>query len=635
MTIELNPITSGYSTGLINDNFQAIEDYVNDKLLQRDGVETGEVNQMEVDLDMNSHFVFNLPEPVLEHQAARLKDVQNAIAGSDSANLISFTPYSTVSSTNVQAAIQEIVDEVGDIDDRELKGRSHVFVEDFGAVGDGTTDDTTAIQNAIDSGDPVAGIIGKTYLVTGLTKTNAAHVYLKDLDLSLDDSATTHCLDISNATGGRIENVSTFIDNANVAAADASGLFLHDSSNVQIYGGRFEGGKNDNYGTGAFHGPLFINNCTNISVDTCEMLGGALENCYLDLCFNSRIVNCYSHDPVLNSCIGTSRGGYNLIANCVAENSTTSAISANGIHNTVTGNIVRGTSAALSAGINVGHPSLYQADFTTVTGNTVIDAVEAGIAVTGCGNVVLSGNVVRADAVATKYGLFAANEPGDVTFDGNILVGVFEQNIRYFNSTASRPKVVITGNKADSSTSNAISISGAGEAVVAGNNMKNAGFGGTPSFIAFVVFSSSRTAHVSDNIFINDQGSGFGPESAIRAPGSTDVVNIGIYNNHLRGWVGGSGPFQLSTSSAQKKKVRDNDISDDPLTGVVTPTAGTSSTVVTNGNCLALFSMPTVIGSTSGAQEQMPAIQTIGDGSFTIQHFTGVDGSDSYRWSIQ
>ncbi len=115
MTIELNPITSGYSTGLINDNFQAIEDYVNDKLLQRDGVEAGEINQMEVDLDMNSHFVYNLPEPLLEHQAARLKDVQDAIAGG-SANLITFTPYGLITSENVQGAIQELVDELGNVE---------------------------------------------------------------------------------------------------------------------------------------------------------------------------------------------------------------------------------------------------------------------------------------------------------------------------------------------------------------------------------------------------------------------------------------------------------------------------------------------------------------------------------------
>lgn len=59
MTIELNPITSGYSTGLINDNFQSLEDYINSKLLNRDGLEVGEANQMENNLDMNSHAILN------------------------------------------------------------------------------------------------------------------------------------------------------------------------------------------------------------------------------------------------------------------------------------------------------------------------------------------------------------------------------------------------------------------------------------------------------------------------------------------------------------------------------------------------------------------------------------------------
>ena len=46
-----------------------------------------------------------------------------------------------------------------------------VFPESYGAVGDGTTDDTTAIQNAIDSGFPV-WLSAKTYKVTTLTVTS-------------------------------------------------------------------------------------------------------------------------------------------------------------------------------------------------------------------------------------------------------------------------------------------------------------------------------------------------------------------------------------------------------------------------------------------------------------------------------
>lgn len=114
MSVELNDITSGYSTGLINDNFQLVEDELNNNVLRRQGLATGEANHMEVGLDMNSNFVYNLPEPVLEHQAARLQDVQNAISGdTNQANLIIFTPYANISAANLQGAVQELADGTG------------------------------------------------------------------------------------------------------------------------------------------------------------------------------------------------------------------------------------------------------------------------------------------------------------------------------------------------------------------------------------------------------------------------------------------------------------------------------------------------------------------------------------------
>lgn len=72
---------------------------------------------MEVDLDMNSNRVINLAEPAEENDAARLKDVQNAIAGDTTANLISFTPYGDITSDTVQGAVQEVEDNIQSIED--------------------------------------------------------------------------------------------------------------------------------------------------------------------------------------------------------------------------------------------------------------------------------------------------------------------------------------------------------------------------------------------------------------------------------------------------------------------------------------------------------------------------------------
>lgn len=81
MTVELNPVTSGYSTNVINDNFQKVEDWVNLNALWRQGVELGQANQMEAPLDMNSNPILNIgfdpdnPDSLLDMGVADLRYV--------------------------------------------------------------------------------------------------------------------------------------------------------------------------------------------------------------------------------------------------------------------------------------------------------------------------------------------------------------------------------------------------------------------------------------------------------------------------------------------------------------------------------------------------------------------------------
>ena len=109
--VTLTNVASGYDLAKINENFQTIEDELNNKVLYRDNP-VGTANELITDLDVNGKKLYNLPTPTLPSQAARLQDVQQAISGTPSANLVPFTPYSTLASTNVQAAIQELLDEI-------------------------------------------------------------------------------------------------------------------------------------------------------------------------------------------------------------------------------------------------------------------------------------------------------------------------------------------------------------------------------------------------------------------------------------------------------------------------------------------------------------------------------------------
>lgn len=111
MKVTLSDVASGYNLQNINANFDAIAEALNDKVLWRDNP-VGEPNTLETGIDANGQPIYNLPEPTQLNQAARLQDVVNSISGVTAANLITFTPTGTISSTTVQGAIAEVASEV-------------------------------------------------------------------------------------------------------------------------------------------------------------------------------------------------------------------------------------------------------------------------------------------------------------------------------------------------------------------------------------------------------------------------------------------------------------------------------------------------------------------------------------------
>lgn len=108
--LTLNNIESGYLTHTAYNANNALIEAALENTLSRDGTTP---NQMGANLDMNSNRILNLSQPLNSSEAARLADVQAAISGLPTANLIPFTPYANIASNTVQGAIQEEVDDLG------------------------------------------------------------------------------------------------------------------------------------------------------------------------------------------------------------------------------------------------------------------------------------------------------------------------------------------------------------------------------------------------------------------------------------------------------------------------------------------------------------------------------------------
>ncbi len=112
--LTLADITSGYAApAKYNSNNTAIETAV-ENTLSRDGTEP---NQMEAVLDMNSNLIINLAPPVNDNDAARLADIQAAMQGLGSANLITISDADGhYTGGNVEAALDEIGDSINAIE---------------------------------------------------------------------------------------------------------------------------------------------------------------------------------------------------------------------------------------------------------------------------------------------------------------------------------------------------------------------------------------------------------------------------------------------------------------------------------------------------------------------------------------
>jgi hypothetical protein len=334
----------------------------------------------------------------IDNLDGRLMVLASDLAAATGATLVGYkAPYSGTTATTVAAKLAY-----------------YISVKDFGAKGDGTTDDTAAIRSAVAacSGAQLYFPAG-TYLVSGI------------IDLVSNISII-----------GDIKQSILKIKSGTYSSANASIFRAANVGNIYIYGLDFNGNKG-NIGTTRNPINTIYNSysviydtcrwvscegiCLNISTDPqyCQILGctffqcgGAPDNS--DGYRNQAIA--FSGASTTNS-LGTQiRGNYFYaqgldcisMTNCndivisdnIAEDSYTFLFNApapyRSVNVTVTGNVIRNTNqGSLSNAVNPVAIDLPYVSNCTIVGNAIYKCAQSGIGIfEGSSNVVIDGNTL-------------------------------------------------------------------------------------------------------------------------------------------------------------------------------------------------------------------------------------------------
>ena len=273
--ITLASILTAFASALsLNNRFSDIEEHLNDKVLYRDNP-SGEPNQMKNDLDMNSNKITNLPSPISDAEPARWGDVKDGVAGitelvpsavgnEDKALSSNGTDLAYKKATFRQDTVASmladttvVLGQVWACEDYATgnnAGLLHytvvgaatgtadggafldhdtlnlqfarlflqpVTVKDFGAVGDGTTDDILPIQAAVDYADSLRfpNDRGEQYLISDSIALNAEDLNARireGIHLYADVSSRDDKQVIKVKTGSAIEAVIQILDGVSV-----------------------------------------------------------------------------------------------------------------------------------------------------------------------------------------------------------------------------------------------------------------------------------------------------------------------------------------------------------------------------------------------------------------------------------
>ena len=354
-----------------------------------------------------------------------------------------------------------------------LKLQDFVSAKDFGAVGNGVADDTTAIQNAVNS---FGASSGSVYLTSGTYLVSSTISIPSNVTLFGDNDATTIkrntsvtpfdifiVLSTNNITFANfvIDGVAK-LDNATVSNRYSAIRILANGgampNNITIDGIYIKSTTSGEIQSEGNRGAITLEDCYNVQVQNCRFYDNratAILMCVKSGSTNTtsqiNITNCWGIGEIAPFASGFPNGfgsmisGQNhsdvIVSNCYANGFGFSNISMNGPRSVVQNCISVNSNFA---NFNLGHNSTgNNCDNSVIDGCVAYNSKLEGIAVAGSKNLVISNNLVNTCGTTSgRNGVAVLYDSGYVAGE-TILVTIVGNQI--YNSTGGNGLYVEAG----------------------------------------------------------------------------------------------------------------------------------------------------------------------------------------------